>query len=263
MSEKYYKTTHIHPFSWDLVANAIFSRYPNPNATHVLSEDTVHRGISKSGNILYSRRFLTKINKMPKWGERWMPSSIYRFVPLVEESHVDRDSKIVTTYTRNVGLSRFMTAIEKVRYQPNPENPLETIAVKEAWIESGLYGLRSAVKSLGIERFKNNCVKATEGFNHVLIRFHEKQQYLTELKQKTSLEIKTRSENAIKQAGIRATTQIARAADMVHNTKNKAADRTAAMLCITAGRYRSHASKMKLRAEECRSAYNASSTIEK
>ena len=133
MSEKYYKTTHIHPFCWDLVANAIFSRYPNPHATHVLSEDTVHRELRKSG-ILYSRRFLTKTNKMPKWGERWMPSSIYRFVPLVEESHVDTNSKTVTTYTRNVGLSRFMTAIEKVRYEPNPENPLETIAVKEAWV---------------------------------------------------------------------------------------------------------------------------------
>ena len=134
MSEKYYITTHIHPFCWDLVANAIFSRYPNPNATHVLSEDTVYREVSKSGNILYSRRFLTKTNKLPKWGERRMPSSIYRFVPLVEESHVDRDSKTVTTYTRNIGLSRFMTAIEKVRYQPNPENPLETLAVKEAWV---------------------------------------------------------------------------------------------------------------------------------
>ena len=119
------------------------------------------------------------------------------------------------------------------------------------------------MKNFGIERFKNNCVKATEGFNHVLIRFHEKQLYLTELKQRKSLEIKTRSENAIKQAGIRATTQIARAADMVHKTKNKAADKTAAMMGITAGRYRSHAYKMNLRAEECRSTYNATSIMEK
>ena len=35
-----------------------------------------------------------------------------------------------------------MVAIEKVRYTPDPLNPQETIAIKEAWIESGLYGLR-------------------------------------------------------------------------------------------------------------------------
>ena len=47
-----------------------------------------------------------------------------------------------TTYTRSIGLSRFMTATEKVRYTPHPEHPNETIAMKEIWIESGLYGLR-------------------------------------------------------------------------------------------------------------------------
>ena len=60
-----------------------------------------------------------------------MPSSIYKFVPLVEESHVDRNNKVVTTYTRNVGLSTFMTATEKVRYEPNPDNPDETITIKD------------------------------------------------------------------------------------------------------------------------------------
>ncbi len=35
-----------------------------------------------------------------------------------------------------------MVATEKVRYVADPDNPNETIAIKEAWIESGLYGLR-------------------------------------------------------------------------------------------------------------------------
>ena len=50
-----------------------------------------------------------------------------------------------TTYTRSIGLSRFMTATEKVRYTPDPEHPNETIAMKEIWIESGLYGLRCII----------------------------------------------------------------------------------------------------------------------
>jgi len=270
MGEKYYQTKHVHPFCWDLVANAIFLRYPNPMATHVLSEDTVHREVIQNGNVLYSRRFLTKTNKLPKWGERWMP--LIKFVPLIEESHVDRDNKVVTTYTRNVGLSTFMTATEKVRYQPNPENPDETIAVKEAWVESKLYGLRSAVKNFGVDRFKKNCVKATDGFNHVLNHLHEKQLYLSELKQRKSHEIKTKGEYALTQASIKATEKITKASDMVHTTKAKAADmvhstkaKAADMVNSTAakaveksntvasctrGRYKAHSAKVNLLAEE-------------
>merc|ERR1712133_345390 len=230
-------------------------RYPNPMATHVLSEDTVHREVIQNGNVLYSRRFLTKTNELPKWGERWMPS--IKFVPLIEESLVDRDNKVVTTYTRNVGLSTFMTATEKVRYQPNPENPDETIAVKEAWVESKLYGLRSAVKNFGVDRFKKNCVKATDGFNHVLNHLHEKQLYLSELKQRKSHEIKTKGEYALTQASIKATEKITKASDMVHTTKAKAADmvhstkakaveKSNSVASCTQGRYKAHSAKMNL-----------------
>ena len=30
-----------------------------------------------------------------------------------------------------------MTATERVRYTPDPENPNETLAIKEAWVEAG------------------------------------------------------------------------------------------------------------------------------
>ena len=54
---KYYTTEHIHPYSWDQVAQAVFQRYPNPHAQHVLSEDTLHREIVND-DTLYSRRYL-------------------------------------------------------------------------------------------------------------------------------------------------------------------------------------------------------------
>ena len=139
---KYYTETHSHPFSWQQVAEAIFQRYPNPFSTHVLSEDTVYRAVvGAGGNVLYTRRFLTKTNKLPSWGEKYL-SRFKKMVPLVEESTVDREKRIITTYTRTVGLSMFMSAIEKVSYRQHPNDPNVTIAVKEAWIESGLYGLR-------------------------------------------------------------------------------------------------------------------------
>lgn len=188
----YFNTEHVHPFSWDQVAQAIFHRYPNPFANHVLSEDTVHRELI-SGTILYSRRFLTKTNKVPSWGEKWL-SGLTRHVPLMEESFVNIKTKTITTYTRSVGYATFMTAIEKVVYRVCPENPNHTVALKQAWVESNLYGLRSAIKKFGIERFKKNCVKATDGFNFVLERFHTRQNNLRELGQVKLAEFQVRKD---------------------------------------------------------------------
>ena len=189
------------------MAHAIFQRYPNPFASHVLSEDTVYREII-NGTTLYTRRFLTKTNKIPKWGERWL-SGFRRSVPLLEESWVDTEARTITTYTRNVGLANFMSAIEKVVYkviimivkidyrililsqhQASPENPDHTVAVKSAF-----YGLRSAIKSFGIERFKVNCVKATDGFNHVLERFQLQQNSLREMGHVKLAEFQLRKDN--------------------------------------------------------------------
>merc|ERR1712045_833006 len=99
----------------------------------------------------------------------------------MEESFIDTKEKIITMYTRSVGFGSFMTATEKVVYHASPNNPEHTVAVKSAWVESSFYGLRSAIKNFGIERFKKNCVKATEGFNHVLEKFHRQQTSLREL----------------------------------------------------------------------------------
>ena len=99
MTANYYGTTHRHPFKWDDVASAIFMRYPNPLATHVLTEDTLYRELKDKDN-LYTRRFLTKTNRLPKWGEIFF-ANLKKFVPLVEESHVDRKSKVMYVNLRN------------------------------------------------------------------------------------------------------------------------------------------------------------------
>ena len=72
-------------------------------------------------------------------------------------------------YTRNSNLRIFMGTTEKVTLVPS-ENEKSTKAIKEAWIESEIYGLRSAIKTFGIDRFKKNCEKATNGFEWVLKR---------------------------------------------------------------------------------------------
>jgi len=173
---RYHTTEHTHHYPWDQVAQAVFLRYPNPFATHVLSEDTVHREIIDD-SVLYTRRVLTKTNKVPSWGERWI-KGLARRVPLVEESYVDSLGKTITLYTRSIGYSNFMVAVEKITFQPCPSDPQHTVALKQGWVESNFYGLRSAIKNFGIERFKMNIGKSTQGFNHVLERLAEQQQQL-------------------------------------------------------------------------------------
>lgn len=49
---------------------------------------------------LHTRKLLTKTNPLPKWGEKFYKGP--RFITIIEESIVDRESSAVVTYTRNI-----------------------------------------------------------------------------------------------------------------------------------------------------------------
>ncbi len=113
-----------------------------------------------------------KTNKLPSWGEHLFNT---RRVVVVEETVTDPKTMTMVTYTRNVNLRFFMGTTERVTFRPHNNvvndsnsNNNNTEAFKEVWIESDVYGLRSAIKRFGLDRFKKNCVKATEGFEWVL-----------------------------------------------------------------------------------------------
>lgn len=61
-----------------------------------------------------------------------------------------------------------MTVDEKVTYKQNAENTNWTIAERQAWVNSSVFGLSKAVQAFGIERFKHNVNKACKGFQYVL-----------------------------------------------------------------------------------------------
>ena len=83
----------------------------NSFSTHVLSEDTISRKIID--NNLHTKRFLTKTNRLPKWGERIVN---VKNVNIIEESIVDPSKKEISTYTRNVGLTKVCYFEEKSRH---------------------------------------------------------------------------------------------------------------------------------------------------
>jgi hypothetical protein len=76
------------------------------SSNHVLSEDTIFREIR--GNKLFTKRLLTKTNRVPKWGERFVNA---RTVKIVEESITDPNEKVLITYTRNIGYVRVMVTV--------------------------------------------------------------------------------------------------------------------------------------------------------
>ncbi|XP_011872957.1 PREDICTED: PRELI domain-containing protein 1, mitochondrial [Vollenhovia emeryi] len=160
---KYYENTTVFKFDWTQVVQGFFQRYPNPHSSHVLTEDTIAREVTNGK--LYSKRLLTKTNRVPKWGERFVSKST---VKIVEESIVDPEAKTLTTYTRNLGYTKVMSIVEKVVYQISDENPEWTIAKRAAWIDSQVFGFSRAIQAFGLDRFKKNCVKMSEGFNYVL-----------------------------------------------------------------------------------------------
>jgi len=164
---KYYSSDATLKYPWNQVAAAFWQRYPNPYSKHVLSEDTIGRKIVDG--LLESKRLLTKNNPMPKWGRKYLH---VRDVGVVEESSFDAEKKILTTYTRNVGLLGVMTVDEKVYYTQDPDNPNLTHVKREAWINSQMAGFSLVLQKFGLERFKHNANNATKGFVCVLSRLY-------------------------------------------------------------------------------------------
>lgn len=160
---KFFENSTVFNYSWEQVAQGYWKRYPNPNSTHVLSEDTIAREI-KSGK-LFSTRLLSKTNSIPNWAKRFINTA---HVFIVEESIVDLKNKILVTYTRNLGFTKVMSVTEKVTYKQSEDGVSKTLVIRQAWIDSQVRGFSRAICAFGYERFKKNCSKMTTGFNYVL-----------------------------------------------------------------------------------------------
>ncbi|XP_075222380.1 preli-like [Lycorma delicatula] len=167
---KYFESTNIYYYTWEQVVQGFWKRYPNPESDHVLSEDTISREVKD--NKLITKRLLTKTGRPPKWGERLIGA---RIVKIVEESVVDPKERTFTTYTRNLGYTKVMTAVEKVVYKVSDENPNWTVAVKSTWIDSKVFGFGRAIQAFGVERMKKHYQRMVVGFNYVLSKLYPNQ----------------------------------------------------------------------------------------
>ena len=152
-------------FRWDQVASAFWQRYPNPHSKHVLTEDVISRDVVDGK--LWTKRLIKKTNHITKLAQKFVGHHQYTYV--VEESIVDPVQKLITTYTRNIGLTSVVSVEEKCTYKMDGENSDIVLCGKEAWISSQYRGWRERlICSFVHQRFKGNAKKAFNGFNHVL-----------------------------------------------------------------------------------------------
>ncbi|XP_031564390.1 PRELI domain-containing protein 1, mitochondrial-like [Actinia tenebrosa] len=164
---KFYSTNFVFKFAWDQVSSAYWNRYPNPWSLHVLSEDVLSRTVED--DKLKTKRLLTKTNRLPKWGERFVSS---RIACIVEESIVDPIAKTLTTYTRNITYKTLMVVEEKCVYAVNPQNKEWTTCEKQSWVSSDVYGFARAIEAFGVERYKKNAKKAIKGLEHIMEKLY-------------------------------------------------------------------------------------------
>lgn len=110
----YWKTNHQHNHSWHNVTSGYWSRYPNPQSSHVYTVDMLETKVVEGK--LYTKRFILKNNPLPNWGEHFFKA---RRVGLIEECWVDPVNKTMVAYVRNIGLTKFMGTTEKATFVPN------------------------------------------------------------------------------------------------------------------------------------------------
>ena len=64
---KFFSQTFQYDHPFETVTLAVFMKYPNPFASHVLASDVIERFIDSNGCLHTSRLFL-KEGAVPKWG---------------------------------------------------------------------------------------------------------------------------------------------------------------------------------------------------
>lgn len=105
---------------WEAVSLAMFQKYPNPFATHVLSTDIISRHLDDQGR-LHTIRLLLKTggSGVPSWLAALIKS---REAYVVEESVVDPRAGTMETSTRNLSHRRFMSIEEVQKFSRSAED---------------------------------------------------------------------------------------------------------------------------------------------
>ncbi|KAJ3204515.1 hypothetical protein HDU67_009460 [Dinochytrium kinnereticum] len=117
---KFWDHTFSFDHPWSTVTQAIWRKYPNPFASHVLAADVIDRYVDPVTGCLITTRLFLKQGNLPKWGRQFMhaPEAF-----ILEVSTVDPTGKKMETATRNLSHVKLMLVEEHQTVRPHPDDP--------------------------------------------------------------------------------------------------------------------------------------------
>ncbi|KAI8593118.1 hypothetical protein HDU89_003983 [Geranomyces variabilis] len=163
--------------SWPNVTQAVWQKYPNPFASHVLSSDVIDRTVDPVTGVMTTTRLFLKKGVMPKWGRSLFK---VRDAFIMEQSTVDPRTCTMVTVTRNLSHKKIMlveetqtytslvpqSALDASRSDATPITQLRTdvrIISNTGWAP-----IKSRIEGFGLTKFQANTLRSSKGLLHVL-----------------------------------------------------------------------------------------------
>ncbi|KAI9101970.1 PRELI-like family-domain-containing protein [Phlyctochytrium arcticum] len=166
---KFFSTTWAYRYDWPTVTQAVWQKYPNPFASHVLSSDVIDRTVDPISGAMTTTRIFLKSGYIPKWGRSLLnvPEAF-----ILEQSTVDPKSRTMVTTTRNLSHTKLMLVQETQTFQLHPErNDWTEVRVDVQIISNtGWAPIKSKIEGFGLLKFKDNTVRSSKGLLHVVDR---------------------------------------------------------------------------------------------
>lgn len=165
---------------FECVTGVILNKYPNPYVKHILSIDTIDRHLNEDGTKLFSTRLIRKQGKLPMWvtyligttggskvNESW----------LIEHSVVDRSTKTLKTYVKNLDHVKYLQVIERTTYQWDPLEKVTNVASDVTFTCNAIQqlSLKTKIETMARSKFEESVKKSRLGMSLVMQRIEAMQ----------------------------------------------------------------------------------------
>ena len=141
-----YILTQGYRYPWHACVQAFFLRYPNPQASHILSVDVVDRRIEMRAKtpsvdmfpVLCTSRLILKSGSLPSWAPKNIIQHSTSWV--LEESEVDLSAydpaqpRVMSIWTRNLDHTSVLAVTEALKFQ-EPRQEMQS-QQKSSWSQS-------------------------------------------------------------------------------------------------------------------------------
>lgn len=150
-----------HP--WSKTTMAVFQKYPNPFANHVLSADVIERYVDAQG-VLHSTRLFLKRGILPAWARRlFKVTEAY----VLEHSTVNLKTRTMTTTTQNLCHRNLMVVRETQVIAPQKTNTTINVSA-QVFARSSWAPIKRRIEQYALNTIKKRTYESAQGLGFVL-----------------------------------------------------------------------------------------------